>query len=238
MIAEVAQVELEMLKQQVYEANMELFRRNMIIYTWGNVSGIDRERGLVVIKPSGVAYETMRAEQMVVLSLETGKPVGDGLRPSSDAPTHLALYRAFKNISGVTHTHSPSATAFAQAGRELPCYGTTHADYFYGTVPVTRFMTAEEIDRAYEAETGKVIIEAFEGREPGYCPAVLVRGHGPFTWGVSPMDSVHNAVVLEQCCRMARDALSLNPGMQPLPQELCDKHFYRKHGPNAYYGQK
>ena len=231
-------MDIALLKQQVYEANMELFRRNMIIYTWGNVSGIDRERGIVVIKPSGVAYETMRVDQMVMLDLETGKPIGDGLRPSSDAPTHLALYRAFKNISGVTHTHSPFAAAFAQAGRELPCYGTTHADYFYGTVPVTRNLTAEEIDRAYEAETGTVIIEAFAGRTPEYCPAVLVRGHGPFTWGTSAMDSVHNAVVLEECCKMAVNALSINPYMQELPRELRDKHFYRKHGPNAYYGQK
>lgn len=231
-------MDLEMLKQQVYEANMELFRRNMIIYTWGNVSGIDRSRGLVVIKPSGVAYETMRVDQMVVLDLETGKPVEKGLRPSSDAPTHLALYRAFDKISGVTHTHSPAATAFAQAGRELPCYGTTHADYFFGTVPVTRFMTAEEIERAYEAETGTVIIEAFAGREPSHCPAVLVRGHGPFTWGTSAMDSVHNAVVLEECCKMAATAMALNPNMQELPAELRMKHFYRKHGPNAYYGQR
>lgn len=231
-------MDLELLKKQVYEANMELFRRNMIIYTWGNVSGIDRERGLVVIKPSGVAYETMRADQMVVLDLKTGRPVGDGLRPSSDAPTHLALYRAFDKIGGVTHTHSPFATSFAQAGRELPCYGTTHADYFYGTVPVTRFMTGDEIERAYEAETGTVIIEAFKGREPSYCPAVLVRGHGPFTWGDNAMDSVHNAVVLEECCKMAVNALSINPDMQELPRELRDKHFYRKHGPNAYYGQK
>lgn len=231
-------MDLEILKQQVYEANMELFRRNMIIYTWGNVSGIDRSRGLVVIKPSGVAYETMRVDQMVVLDLETGKPVEKGLRPSSDAPTHLALYRAFDKIAGVTHTHSPAATAFAQAGRELPCYGTTHADYFFGTIPVTRFMTAEEIDRAYEAETGTVIIEAFEGREPSHCPAVLVRGHGPFTWGTSAMDSVHNAVVLEECCKMAATSLALNPGLQELPAELRMKHFYRKHGPNAYYGQR
>lgn len=229
---------LENLKQQVYEANMELFRRNMIIYTWGNVSGIDREQGLVVIKPSGVAYETMRADQMVVLSLADGSVVEGDLRPSSDAPTHLALYRAFDKIGGVTHTHSTMATAFAQAGRELPCYGTTHADYFYGTVPVTRFMTPEEIERAYEAETGTVIIEAFAGREPSYCPGVLVRGHGPFTWGKDAMDSVHNAVVLEECCRMANAALALNPGMKELPAELRDKHFYRKHGPNAYYGQK
>ncbi len=231
-------MDLEILKQQVYEANMELFRRNMIIYTWGNVSGIDRSRGLVVIKPSGVAYETMRVDQMVVLDLETGKPVEKGLRPSSDAPTHLALYRAFDKIAGVTHTHSPAATAFAQAGRELPCYGTTHADYFFGTVPVTRFMTAEEIDRAYEAETGTVIIEAFAGREPSHCPAVLVRGHGPFTWGTSAMDSVHNAVVLEECCKMAATSLALNPELKELPAELRMKHFYRKHGPNAYYGQR
>lgn len=231
-------MKLEVLKRQVYEANMELFRRNMIIYTWGNVSGIDRENGIVVIKPSGVAYETMRAEQMVALDLATGKAIEGGLRPSSDAPTHLALYRAFGDIAGVTHTHSPFATAFAQAGRELPCYGTTHADYFYGTVPVTRFMTQKEIERAYEAETGKVIIEAFAGREPSYCPAVLVRGHGPFTWGASAMDSVHNAVVLEECCKMAAAALALRPDMQELPKELRDKHFYRKHGPNAYYGQR
>ena len=230
-------MELESLKKLVYEANMELYRRNMVIYTWGNVSGVDRERGIIVIKPSGVPYETMRPEQMVTLDLATGKPVGEGLRPSSDAPTHLALYRAFTGIGGVTHTHSPKAVAFAQAGRGLPCLGTTHADYFYGEVPITRFMSAQEIDEDYEGNTGKVIIEAFEGRNPVYCPGALVRGHGPFTWGNDPMQSVHNAVVLEECCKMALDTFALAPETGALPQELSDKHFYRKHGPNAYYGQ-
>ena len=228
---------LQALREEVLRANLLLPKSGLVLFTWGNVSGIDREAGLVVIKPSGVPYEELTADNMVICDL-CGKVIEGDLRPSSDLATHLVLYKAFPGIGGVTHTHSPFAAAFAQAGRELPCYGTTHADYFYGTVPVTRNLTAEEIDRAYEAETGTVIIEAFAGRTPEYCPAVLVRGHGPFTWGTSAMDSVHNAVVLEECCKMAVNALSINPNMQELPRELRDKHFYRKHGPNAYYGQK
>ncbi len=233
-------MDIALLKQQVYEANMELFRRNMIIYTWGNVSGIDRERGIVVIKPSGVAYETMRVDQMVMLDLETGKPIGDGLRPSSDAPTHLALYRAFKNISGVTHTHSPFAAAFAQAGRELPCYGTTHADYFYGAIPCARHLTTEEIDEDYEKNTGKVIIEELTKRNinPVHVPGIICASHGPFTWGKDAAQAVYHAVVLEEVAKMAVYTRQIKPDAAPAPQNIQDKHFLRKHGPNAYYGQK
>ena len=228
---------MNQLKQLVFDANMELWRRGLVIYTWGNVSQIDRERGLVAIKPSGVPYETMTPDQIVVMDLETGRVVDGNLNPSSDAPTHLELYRAWPEIGGVTHTHSPCATAWAQAGRPIPCFGTTHADYFRGEIPVSRFLTASETEEAYEANTGKVIIEAFEGRNPVYTPAVLTRGHGPFTWGKSAMDSVHNAVVLEELAKMAMWTVSLSPDQQPVPDHVSDKHFYRKHGPNAYYGQ-
>ena len=229
---------MNQLKQLVFDANMELWRRGLVIYTWGNVSQIDRERGLVAIKPSGVPYETMTPDQIVLMDLASGRTLENGLNPSSDAPTHLALYRAWSEIGGVTHTHSPYATSWAQAGRLIPCFGTTHADYFRGDIPVSRFLTAAETEEAYEANTGKVIVEAFEGRNPAYTPAVLTRGHGPFTWGKSGMDSVHNAVVLEELAKMGMWTLTLTPDQQPLPDHIGDKHFLRKHGPNAYYGQK
>ena len=229
---------MKQLKEMVYEANMELWHRNLVIYTWGNVSQVDRDRGVVAIKPSGVPYDQLTADMIVVLDLETGERVEGDLNPSSDAPTHLALYRAFEEAGGVTHTHSPYATAWAQAGRAIPCFGTTHADYFRGDIPISRFLTPQETEEAYEANTGKVIIEAFEGRNPMYTPAILTRGHGPFTWGKSGMDSVHNAVVLEELAKMGMWSLSLTPDLGPLPQHVSDKHFLRKHGPNAYYGQK
>lgn len=226
------------LKKTVYEANMELYRRNLVVYTWGNVSQIDRAHGVVAIKPSGVPYETMTADQIVLLDLETGHTIEEGsLHPSSDAPTHLVLYRCFSEVGGVTHTHSPYATAWAQAGMSIPCFGTTHADYFRDEIPVSRFLTAEETEAAYEANTGKVIAETFEGRNPMYTPAVLTRGHGPFTWGKTASESVHNAVVLEELAKMGLCTLALNPSQSPLPAHISDKHFYRKHGPNAYYGQ-
>ncbi len=228
---------LEALKQQVYEANMELWKRGLIVYTWGNVSGIDREKGIVAIKPSGVPYETLKAEDIVLLDLATGETIEGSLRPSSDAPTHLVLYRSFEGIGGVVHTHSTVATAWAQAGRDLNCFGTTHADYFRDCVPCTRFLTEQETAGAYEAETGNVIVETFEGRNPVYTPAVLVRGHGPFTWGKDAAEAVHNAVVLEEMAEMALYTVQLNPSVQPVPQHIQDKHFYRKHGKNAYYGQ-
>lgn len=229
---------MNQLKQAVYEANMELFHRGLVLYTWGNVSQIDRDRGLVAIKPSGVPYETLRADQIVLMELETGRVVESALKPSSDAPTHLALYRAFRDIGGVTHTHSPAATAWAQAGRPIPCFGTTHADYFRGEIPVTRFLNVDETLQEYEANTGKIITEAFEGRNPIHTPAVLTRGHGPFTWGKNAAESVHNAVVLEEIARIALSTLALSPDLSPLPAHIADKHFLRKHGPNAYYGQK
>ena len=229
---------LENLKKAVYEANMELFRRKLIIYTWGNVSGIDRDEGIVAIKPSGVVYEELKAEDIVLLSLKDGKQVEGKLRPSSDTPTHLWLYRAFPQIGGVTHTHSPYATAWAQAGRAIPCMGTTHADYFRGEVPCTRFLTEEEIARDYEAETGHIIEEAFEGMNPIHTPGVLVRGHGPFTWGKSAEESVYHAAVLEETAKMAVTTFALCPDAKPLPQAMQNKHFERKHGKNAYYGQE
>ncbi len=228
---------LEDLKQQIYEANMELPRRGLVTYTWGNVSGIDRERGLFVIKPSGVDYEKMRPADMVVMDLE-GKQIEGDLRPSSDTPTHLELYRAFPQIGGIVHTHSTYATAWAQAGRGLPCYGTTHADYFYGEIPCARNLTAEEIEEGYEKNTGLVIVETFKGRNPVYVPGVLCKNHGPFTWGRDGAEAVHNAVVLEEIARMNLLTEILNPGGDSrTPQCMQDKHFLRKHGPNAYYGQ-
>ena len=229
---------LENLKKAVYEANMELFRRKLIIYTWGNVSGVDREQGIVAIKPSGVAYEELTADDIVLLSLGDGSRVEGKLRPSSDAPTHLWLYRAFPQIGGVTHTHSPFATAWAQAGRPIPCFGTTHADYFRGEVPCTRFLTEEEIARDYEAETGRIIEEALEGMNPTHTPAVLVRGHGPFAWGKNAGESVYHAEVLEETAKMAIYSLQLCPQLESLPAAMQNKHFERKHGENAYYGQK
>lgn len=227
---------LEELKRQVYRANMELPERGLVTYTWGNVSGIDRESGLFVIKPSGVDYDSLGPDDMVVMSLD-GKKVEGKLNPSSDTATHLELYKAFQEIGGVVHTHSSMATAWAQAGRELPCYGTTHADYFYGTIPCTRNLTEKEIGEGYEKNTGLVIIETFKGRNPVYVPGVLCKNHGPFTWGKDAAEAVHNAVVLEEVAKMNLYTEMLNPKAGAAPQYMQDKHFMRKHGPNAYYGQ-
>lgn len=232
-------MDLKTLKEQVWKANLELVERKLVIYTWGNVSGIDRERGLVVIKPSGVEYDALRPQDLVVLKLD-GQQVEGDMRPSSDTPTHLALYRAFPSIGGVTHTHSTWATIWAQAGRSVPCYGTTHADYFYGSIPCTRPLTPQEIKDAYEANTGRVIIEAFQGEgapKPEQVPAVVVFQHGPFTWGPDAAHAVESAVVLEQVAQMAWAAQLCNPSVQPVQQEILDKHYLRKHGPGAYYGQ-
>ncbi len=227
---------LEVLKQQVYEANMELPKRGLITYTWGNVSGIDREAGLFVIKPSGVDYDDLKPEDMVVMDLDGNKVEGD-LKPSSDTATHLELYKAFPEIGGVVHTHSPEATSWAQAGRAIPCYGTTHADYFYGEIPCARCLTTEEIEDDYETNTGKVIIETFTGRNPMYVPGVLCSNHGPFTWGKDAAEAVHNAVVLEEVAKMALKTELIKADVKSAPQNIQDKHFYRKHGENAYYGQ-
>lgn len=227
---------LEELKKQVYEANMELPEKELVTYTWGNVSGIDRERGLFVIKPSGVDYGKLTPEDMVVVDLEGNKVEGK-LNPSSDTPTHLELYKAFKDLGGVVHTHSPWATSWAQAGRSIPCYGTTHADYFYGEIPCARGLSQEEIAQDYEKNTGLVIIETFKGRNPVYVPGVLCTNHGPFTWGKDAAEAVHNAVVLEEVAKMAYRSEHLKDGLGPAPQDIQDKHFFRKHGKNAYYGQ-
>ena len=227
---------LEKLKEEVCKANLELVAHGLVIFTWGNVSGIDREKGLVVIKPSGVSYDNMKPEDMVVVDLATGQVVDSTLKPSSDTPTHLALYRAFSEIGGVVHTHSTYATAWAQAGVPLPNIGTTHADYFHDAVPCTRSMTVEEVQGDYELETGNVIIEAFRDKNPIHTPGVLVTNHGPFTWGRNPHEAVHNAVVLEQIAKMASISFSVNPALTMNPL-LIEKHFNRKHGPNAYYGQ-
>jgi L-ribulose-5-phosphate 4-epimerase len=227
---------LKKLKQEVLQANLDLVKHGLVIFTWGNTSAIDREKGLVVIKPSGVSYDDMKAEEMVVLDME-GKVVEGQLRPSTDAVTHLALYQSFPNIGGVTHTHSTFATAWAQAGKEIPNIGTTHADYFKDNIPCTRPMTPEEIATEYERETGKVIVERFEGLNPDYTPAVLVNNHGAFTWGTDACNAVHNAVVLEQIAKMAFIAYLINPELK-MNEELIKKHFYRKHGTGAYYGQE
>lgn len=230
---------LETLKQQVYEANMELPRRGLITYTWGNVSGIDREKGLFVIKPSGVDYDKLTPDDMVVMDLD-GNRVEGRYNPSSDTATHVELYKAFPKAGGIVHTHSPHATAWAQAGRSLPCYGTTHADYFYGDIPCARCLTAEEIEEAYEKNTGVVIIETFRklGIDPAYVPAVLCKNHGPFTWGKDAAEAVHNAVVLEEVAKMNFMTEVINSHVERAPQCMQDKHFMRKHGPNAYYGQR
>ena len=229
---------LEELKKQVYEANMELPRRGLITYTWGNVSGIDRESGYFVIKPSGVDYDKLTPDDMVVMDLEGNKIEGD-LKPSSDTPTHLELYKKYPDIGGIVHTHSSYATSWAQAGRDIPCYGTTHADYIYGPVPCVRCLTKEEIEDAYEENTGHLIVNEFKrlGKDPKAVPAVLCKNHGPFAWGKDAKEAVHNAVVLEEVAKMAYRAEMINPGIQPAPQELQDKHYNRKHGKNAYYGQ-
>lgn len=227
---------LEELKQEVFQANLDLVKQELVIFTWGNVSGIDREKGLVVIKPSGVSYDDMKASDMVVVDLETGKVVEGDLNPSSDTATHLVLYKAFPNIKGVVHTHSTYATAWAQAGKDIPNIGTTHADYFYKEIPCTGDMTADQMAE-YEKETGEVIVKRFEGMNPDHTPGVLVKNHGPFSWGTSPANAVYNAKVMEQCAKMAFVSFMVNPDttMNPL---LIEKHYMRKHGPNAYYGQK
>ena len=227
---------LEELKQQVYEANMELPAKGLVTYTWGNVSGIDREKGLFVIKPSGVDYEKLTPDMLVVLDLDGNKVEGD-LNPSSDTPTHIELYKAFPEIGGVVHTHSPWATSWAQAGRPIPCYGTTHADYFYGQIPCARSLTKEEIEGNYEENTGRVIIEAFAEGNPEYVPGILCANHGPFTWGKDAAEAVHNAVVLEEVAKMAYRTEQLRNQTVGAPGYLQDKHFFRKHGENAYYGQ-
>lgn len=228
---------IQALREAVLEANLALPRHGLVTFTWGNVSGIDRSRGLVAIKPSGVSYERMKADDIVVLNLN-GKQVEGTLRPSSDTPTHLALYKALPDLGGIVHTHSTHATAWAQAGREIPAFGTTHADYFYGPIPCTRALTHEEVAHDYELNTGRVIIETIGEHEPLAMPGVLVREHAPFAWGKSPDDAVHNAVVLEEVARMAWMTVILNPSQNPIAEYLLDKHYLRKHGANAYYGQK
>lgn len=229
---------LEELKRKVFEANLSLPKLGLVLFTWGNVSGIDRETNRVVIKPSGVDYETMTADDMVVVDLKSGKTVEGSLRPSSDTPTHLALYRNFPDIGGVVHTHSRWATVWAQAKKDIPALGTTHADYFNGDVPCTRLLTPEEIGGDYEYETGKVIVEKFAGRQALDCPAVLVASHGPFTWGKDPAEAVYHAAVLEESAALAYLTVDLSDDReQRMQSELLDKHFQRKHGKNAYYGQ-
>jgi len=227
---------LEKLKKDVLDANLELVRKGLVVYTWGNVSGIDREQGLIVIKPSGVSYDKMTVEDMVVVDLD-GKTLGSKLKPSSDLATHLVLYKKFTTIGGVVHTHSEWATSWAQAGISIPALGTTHADYFYGPIPCTRKLTKKEIEGFYEEETGNVIVETFKGIDPIAVPTVIISGHGPFTWGTDAHNAVHNAVVLEEVAKMAHHTLALN-NVKGIDQYLLDKHYNRKHGPGAYYGQK
>lgn len=229
---------LENLKKEVYEANMLLPKHNLVTFTWGNVSGIDREKGIMVIKPSGVEYDKLTPDDMVMVDLMTGKVIDSDLNPSSDTDTHLHLYREFKNIGGIVHTHSRWATTMAQLGMGVIPLGTTHGDYFYGEIPCTRKMTPDEIAGSYELETGKVITETFSDKSPDDIPAVLVHSHGPFAWGTSPMNAVHNAVVLEEISFMAWHAIAVDKGISPMQKELLDKHYLRKHGANAYYGQK
>jgi L-ribulose-5-phosphate 4-epimerase len=228
---------LEALRAEVLEANLELVRRGLVIYTFGNASGFDRASGLIVIKPSGVPYERMTAGDMVIADLDC-RIVEGKLRPSTDLDTHAALYRAFPAVGGVAHTHSRHATAWAQARREIPCFGTTHADYFHGPVPVTDPLTPEEIDGGYEANTGVAIVRRLTGCDPLGCPAALVAGHAPFCWGKSPADAVHTAVIVEELAAMAWQTLTINPGAQPISEALRDKHHFRKHGPTATYGQQ
>ena len=227
---------LEQLREEVCAANLELVKRDLIIYSWGNVSGIDREQNLVVIKPSGIDYADLTPDKLVVLDLEGNKIEGD-LKPSSDTPTHLELYREFDDLGGICHTHSTHATVWAQACRGIPCLGTTHADYFYGEIPVTDVMSKEDIESDYELNTGKVIVQRFKGMDPMQMPAVLVANHGPFTWGASAGKSVESAVVLEQVAMMAIRTAVIKPELPPISQVLLDKHYLRKHGANAYYGQ-
>lgn len=229
---------LEKLKEQVYEANMELPRYGLVTFTWGNVSGIDKESGLFVIKPSGVDYNKLTPDDMVVMDLQGNKIEGN-LKPSSDTPTHLEIYKAFPEVGGIVHTHSSYATSWAQAGRGIPCYGTTHADYIYGEVPCLRCLTKEEIEEAYEENTGHLIVNEFlrMNKDPMAVPAVLCKNHGPFAWGKDAMDAIHNAVVLEEVAKMAYRTETINPKVAPAPKEMQDKHYFRKHGANAYYGQ-
>lgn len=228
---------LESLKEQVCKANLDLVKEGLVIHTWGNVSGVDRASGNIVIKPSGVPYDIMKPEHMVVVSLETGKVVEGKLKPSSDTDTHLILYRAFKNIGGVVHTHSLHATSWAQAKREIPALGTTTADYFHGFIPCTRLLTDEEINGDYEARTGDVIVERYAKLDPDYYPGVLVASHGPFTWGKDAHEAVHNAVVVEFIAHLAYETEMIEPRIKPIQPTLLDRHFFRKHGPNATYGQ-
>ncbi len=228
---------LEKLRQSVLEANLELVRQGLVFSTFGNASGISREDGLVVIKPSGVGYDVLRAEDLVITDLD-GRRVEGKLNPSSDLPTHLVLYRAFKSIGGVVHTHARYSTAWAQAGKEIPCFGTTHADYIHGTVPITDPMKEQEIESAYEANTGEVIARRFENLDPGSNRAVLVHGHGPFCWGPTPADAVLTAVMVEEIAHIACLTVAINPEAAPISRALLDKHVLRKHGPAAYYGQK
>jgi L-ribulose-5-phosphate 4-epimerase len=228
---------LEALRTEVYEANLELVRRGLVLYTFGNASGLSHDDGLVAIKPSGVPYEAMTPTDMVIVDLD-GRVVEGSLRPSSDLPTHLALYRAFSSVGGVVHTHSRHATAWAQACRGIPCFGTTHADYFYGPVPVTIPLTPAEIETKYEANTGVAIVRLMEGRDPLGCPAALVAGHGPFCWGKSATAAAHMAVIVEELAAIALQTVAINPAALPISEPLRDKHYFRKHGPRAYYGQK
>ncbi|EPH99665.1 L-ribulose-5-phosphate 4-epimerase [Enterococcus faecalis 13-SD-W-01] len=228
------------MKQRVYEANLKLPKYGLVKLTWGNVSEIDRELGVIVIKPSGINYEEMTAEQMVVTDL-SGEPLEkNSLNPSSDLPTHVILYQSFDQVNAIVHTHSTHSVMWAQAGRDLPAYGTTHADAFYGTIPCTRQLTEEEVKDAYEKNTGKVIVETFEEKrlKANEVPGVLVYGHGPFTWGKTPIDAVENSLILDEICLMAKENEKLNPAIQEIPKYLLDKHYYRKHGESAYYGQK
>ncbi|MBQ6492969.1 MAG: L-ribulose-5-phosphate 4-epimerase [Erysipelotrichaceae bacterium] len=229
---------MEQLKKEVFEANLLLPEYGLVVFTWGNVSGIDREKGLVIIKPSGVEYDTIKVDDMVVTDME-GNVVEGHYKPSSDLMTHLELYRNFPNIGGIVHTHSINAVAWAQAGRDIPALGTTHGDYFYGNIPCTRYMTPEEIGREYELNTGKVIVEELQKRkiDPDQMPAVLVRSHGPFTWGKDPSDAVHNSLILETLAEMALKSIIIDPDVPEMQQELLDRHYLRKHGPGAYYGQ-
>ena len=226
----------EELKKAVCQANLELHKQQLVIYSWGNVSGIDRSAGVVVIKPSGVLYDELKPDKMVVLDLE-GNIIEGALNPSSDTPTHLELYRNFETIGGICHTHSPSATMWAQACKEIPCFGTTHADNFYGPIPVTDIMTNEQIQNHYELNTGKVIVRRFAGMDPMQMPAILVANHGPFTWGADPAAAVEETVVLEQIAAMALGTITINPDQGPINRVLLDRHYLRKHGKNAYYGQ-
>ncbi|MDB6070668.1 MAG: araD [Verrucomicrobiales bacterium] len=230
---------LRSLKQQVLEANLRLPSSGLVSLTWGNVSGLDPDAGLMVIKPSGIAYADLRDDDLVVLELATGRQIEGKRRPSSDTPTHLVLYRAFPGIRGICHTHSPHATMFSQAGRGLPCYGTTHADHFHGTVPLCRALTPDETAEDYEGNTGHAIVQTFhdQGLDPLHIPGILQLHHAPFTWGTCPMDALNNSIALEMCARMAIGSLQLNPDLAPIPPHILDKHHHRKHGPGAYYGQ-